>query len=714
MRRCLLVLALLTLTSVPTTAAPVTVVQAGDASIAHDAAAGTWSLAAGAASLTLGLDPSRDFEVLRLSTASKTPWTVGTLPDSSVTVDGKTLPFGRRASGFALQTVATSASGRTLRLDAVFELAPPGLRITRHYSVTSGSPTFEAWTTFSPLGHEPAVVSKLNGFQLTVHAGTIHWLTGLQGDNATIEHRAAFTLQSRALAAGEHLALGAEGRSSEQVVPWFAIDGVREEFYAALMWSGAWSLSVDRQGAGGLTLSLGLATMATTVDANAVDGPHALFGVAAGGLSEATAALRSYVLDGIRDGRPFTPLVTYNTWFAYGTSIDEADMRSEMSDAAAMGVELFVVDAGWYAGAGASDAFDFDSGLGSWEADPARFPDGLRPLTDDAHSLGLKFGIWVEPERVNLSLVGPPGIEEPWLAKRDGAYGSERVGQICLGGSAARQWVLDRLSALIDEVQPDYVKWDNNFWMNCDRAGHGHEGSDGNFAHVNGLYELLARLRARYPDLLIENVSGGGNRLDLGMLRYTDVAWMDDRTAPSVNVRHNVEGLGVVFPPAYLLSFVTNHDSEPLHDAPDMSLYFRSRMAGTLGLCFLSRDLSEDDTAQMSREIEIYKTMRDTLSVAAGTLLTAQAAVEGGPAWDVLQETSADSRQLLVLSFQSDESVQTLNVKPTGLAPDTMYEVRSVDAGVLGTAIGSDLMINGIDLIQSPASAAHILFLTAQ
>src|SRR5207237_6367330 len=99
---------------------------------------------------------------------------------------------------------------------------------------------------------------------------------------------------------------------------------------------------------------------------------------------------------------------------------------------------------------------------------------------------------------------------------------------------------------------------------------HSHGSTDGNFAHVHGLYAMLATLRERYPELLIENVSGGGNRLDVGMLRYTDVAWMDDRTAPSVHVRHNIEGLSAVFPPAYLLSFVTDQDAEPLHDAPDL------------------------------------------------------------------------------------------------------------------------------------------------
>src|SRR5207248_516487 len=184
-------------------------------------------------------------------------------------------------------------------------------------------------------------------------------------------------------------------------------------------------------------------------------------------------------------------------------------------------------------------------------------------------------------------------------------YGSDHAALICLASGAARAWLLARVSALVDAVQPDYVKWDNNAWVNCDRAGHGHGATDGNFAQVSGLYQVLEALRAQYPDLLIENVSGGGNRLDFGMLRYTDVAWMDDRTTPSVHVRHNLEGLAAAFPPAYLLSFVTDQVGEPLHDAPDLPLYVRSRMGGALGLCFRTADLSADDGVDLGKEIEI-------------------------------------------------------------------------------------------------------------
>jgi alpha-galactosidase len=697
----------------PALATPVVVKQLGDASISHDSVAMTWSLAAGGTTLTLALDPSRDFAIQRLATSSNKLWTVGTVPDTAITLNGTRLDFGSRTAGFVYQNVVTFASGQSVRLDAVFNLPSAHLEVTRHYLVTSGSPTFETWTTVGPVGDSVGSLSDLNGFRLTVPNGSLHWLAGLQGDNADVEHTTAFTLQQKQLAMGEHVALGAQGRSSEQTVPWFAIDGTQDEFYAALMWSGAWSLTVDRSTAG-LALSIGLAPMTTVMNDAPIDSPHAVFGVVKGGLAQATGALRSYVLQGIRLGHPLTPMVTYNTWFAYGTDIDEASMRKEMDSAASMGAELFVIDAGWYAGAGADGPFDFDSGLGSWTPDPTRFPDGLKPLTDYAHSLGLKFGIWVEPERVNLSLLGSMGVDESWLAKRAGSYENDRVAQICLSDKAARQWVLDQLTTLIDAAQPDYLKWDNNFWINCDRPGHGHGTTDGNFSHVNALYSVLADVRARYPNLQIENVSGGGNRMDLGMAQYSDVAWMDDRTAPSVNVRHNAEGLSAVFPPAYLLSFVAEHESEPLHDAPDMSLYFRSRMVGALGLCFRSDGLSEGDVAEMSHEIDIYKTTRATLAASAGALLTPQAADENGPAWDVLQATVAGSRQVLVYAFQSPDGEQSFVVKPTGLLPAMTYDVRSVDGGVLGSAKGSELMAGGISLVQSPNTAAHILFITAK
>ncbi len=690
--------------------AATTVAAVGDASITRNDATGTWTLAAGHATLSLVIESTLDFTITTLQGPSGRLYSIG-VPDSLLKIGAQTVAFGNRAAGFVLNGVTVAADGNRLQLNATYDLNAAGLRVTRHYAIVSGTPTFEAWTTYTPAGGSPSL-SDLNALQFVVPAGAVHSLTGLRGDSADTESESAFTLSQTTVANGQRFAIGSKARSSEQSVPWVAIDGAQDEFYAALMWSGAWSIAIVRNG-GFMTLTAGLDTMTTTLR-GPVDGPHVVFGAAKGGLSQASAALRSFVINGLRGGNAMTPLVTYNTWFAYGVSIDEASMRAEMEGAAALGAELFVIDAGWYPDAGANDAFDFESGLGVWTPDPARFPNGLKPLRDYAHQLGMKFGLWVEPERVNLDVVGDVGLDERLLAKTGGSYGSERTGLLCLANAAARQWVLDQLTSLLDQVQPDYLKWDNNMWVNCDRGGHEHGAADGNFAQVNGLYDVLSTLRDQYPGLLTENVSGGGNRLDLGMARYTDVAWMDDRTAPSVHVRHNVEGLSAVFPPAYLLSFVTDHEGEPLHESPDVSLYMRSRMAGALGLCFRSADFTEGDNAGIAHEIAIYKEMRSTVSDAAGALLTAQAAADNGPAWDVLQETAADGGQVLLCAYQTDMSVGSFTVKPNGLAPTETYRVVSVDTGALGTATGADLMRDGIGVLQSPNTAAHILILTIQ
>jgi alpha-galactosidase len=696
----------------PGPAAAATVASAGDASISRDQSAGTWTLKAGGTTMVLTLDAGRDLTISRLVTASGVSWTPVATSDSLVKVGSQTVAIGSRASGFGLADVTVEEHEGRLQLNATFNFESAGLRITRHYAIADGSPSFEVWNTYTPAG-ETEPLTEVSAMRIVVPNGTVRSLTGLRGDTADVESAGVFTLQQRALANGARLAISGKARSSESAVPWLAIDGTRDEFYLALMWSGAWSITADRSSAG-IQISSGLATMTTTVR-EPIDGPHVVFGVVPGKLTQATAALRTYIVNGIRAGRPLTPLVTYNTWFAYGTTIDERSMLTEMDAAAGLGVELFVIDAGWYAGAGAAGPNDFDAGLGSWRPDPARFPQGLTPLRDHAHELGMKFGLWVEPERVSLALLGEAGVAEDWLVKTDGEYGSDHAAQICLSVPEARQFILDWLTPLLDDVQPDYLKWDNNMWMNCNREGHDHGASDGNFAQVAGLYRVLADIRERYPDMLIENVSGGGNRLDLGMLRYTDVAWMDDRTAPSIHVRHNVEGLSAVFPPAYLLSFVTDHESEPLHDGPDLLLYLRSRMAGVLGLCFRIADFSEGEMNVLEHEVEIYKGLRTTLTSASATLLTAQATdQDGGPAWDAMQATAAGGQTSLILAYQRDGGVGQVNVKPVALGAATTYSVSSIDSGLLGEATGAALMSTGIDIVQSPNTAAHILILTAK
>ena len=658
----------------------------------------------------LRLDHTSDYQVTRFESPTGRNWLTGSTTDTWVVVNGKPEPFGRRDVGFELERVQTFNTGGTLRLDAIYRYRPANVRIARHIVVADGSPTFELWTSFEALGPE-ADLSDLNGFELTVPAGALRWLTGLREEGrADGQYLPAFSRQSRLLDPGSGLALGAQARSSEDAIPWFAIDGDDDELYAGLLWSGAWSLQAYRND-DALSLSFGLTGMTTHLDQRVVEAPHVLLGAVRGGLDQAAIGLRSYLVPGLRGGRDFSPLVTFNTWFVNGTRIDDRRIRAEMDRVALLGVELFVLDAGWYAGAGAEGIFDFSSGLGRWQPDPDRFPDGLGGLADHAHELGMKFGIWVEPERVDLDVLEEAGIDQSWLGTSGGQHLTERTGQICLAGAEGQRWVWDRLTSFIDQVHPDYLKWDNNGWLNCDRDGHGHGASDGNYAHVRGLYELLSLLRDSYPNLLVENVSGGGNRLDYGMLRYSDVGWMDDRSGRASHVRHNFEGLSAAFPPGYLFAFVTEQDeAEQLTTHHDLALYFRSRMLGVLGLSFSLEGLVTLDAIE--REIQTYKGLRDILKDGAGLLLSDQAQVKGGPLWDVFQVETPNGNHVLLFAFQNDSASGVLTLRPTALDPEGIYGVQSVDFGDLGEAKGGDLVQDGIDVYPLERTGAHVLVLT--
>jgi alpha-galactosidase len=697
-------------------AAAVTVAATGNTAISHDADRQQWVIGNDRIQLLVTAPEGGEFQLQRLA-LPKTgqAWSITADADAVLTIDGQPRRIGREMDGFRVDTVSGSSVHNGVQLDVRMVLAELELIVTRHYVLYDGSPTVELWTTVAAAANTtPHALKDLNALALVVPLGTVRWMTGLQNDNAVDQHDTAFTLQRRDLSDGQTMTLSAKGRASERVMPYAIVEGDRQSFFAGIMWSGGWRLAIARKG-GAITLTGGLASMSTTLHpGRAVEGPHAFFGVTPHGTSEVTKALHSFVLNGVRGGRPFEPLVTYNTWYAHGTRFDERDLQREMQFAAAVGAELFVADAGWHVGAGQRGVYDFESGLGNWTPDPARFPSGLRALTDYAHDLGLKFGLWVEPERVSREIVGQPGLaHEAWLATSAGDYKSPDTAQICFASQAGRDWVFSQLTKLIDDVQPDYLKWDNNFWINCTRDGHGHGPKDGNFAHVTGLYSVLATLRARYPQLLIENVSGGGNRLDFGMLRYTDVAWMDDRTAPSLHVRHNLEGLSTMLPTPYLLSFAVDHADEPLHNAPDLALYLRSRMQGALGLSVRDDQLSQADTTGLAGHIAAYKNVRGMISAAAALLLTPQVSANArGGGWDIIETWRPSDSAAIIWAFQTDPGSRSINVKPHDLNPATVYDVCSADRGKLGAATGAELMANGIDILESPISAAHLLTLT--
>jgi len=687
------------------------VAERGDAFVTHGGG-DIWSIGSAGIELTLAFDSSRALVPTALTNQETgRAWDLGTEPDVSFTIGAERIVLANSGpTSFSGATARATDTG--VRLDFTFELRSQRLRITRSYAAYAGTPTIETWTRIEATTSQTYTVTGLIGWQSTIAQGPIRWIGGLRGDTADTHDLGAFSFDGRSLEPGERVEIGSTRRSTEDFLPFFTVEGDGGRFYGGLMWSGAWRLSFERRGES-LQMAASFPGVVTTIGPQApLEVPHTFFGATVRRDQDVSSAVRNFVVDGVRGGRPFQPLVTYNTWYQYGVAITEDAVVAEMDRAASLGIELFVLDAGWWIGAGAENEYDFDSGLGEWTEDRDRFPSSLASLADYAHSLGMKFGLWVEPARIALSTVNRAGLaRENWLATNGGKYGAARNAQICLARDEARQWVLQTVTDLINRVRPDYIKWDNNFWINCDRDGHGHGPTDGNFTHVRSLYNILATLRSRFPDLLIENSSGGGNLLDFGMTAFADVAWMDDRTTPGVHVRHNLEGISAALPPAYLLSFVMDGEDEPLSGNDDLALMVRSRTPGVLGLAFRSEHVGDDTGAALIRHVEEYKAMRSVLSNSSATLFTEQAPVDEF-AWDAFQELAADGSGAIVFAFKGNAEEGTLRVHPRGLDLDALYDVRSLDFGDLGPASGETLTQDGIGIVHTDGSRAHVLILT--
>ena len=692
---------------------PVVLSSSGSAFVTMDADARSWTIGNEVVQFRIGSGAGGATAVLGLERAgAELSLAPAMLPDVSVVAGARRVSPGQGA--LLLNGAQASEVGGAVRLSLAYQDSINHVRVTRIYACYPGAPGIETWSVWETVATSATVaLSDIGVWQVSIPATEVNWITGLK---ATAADGGRFTRRWQGLAPGGRFEIGSTTRSSVTALPVAWLRGSAGHLFLGLMWSGAWDLMVTGPDAAGYaTARLSLGTVATNIrPGRAFESPHAFFGVAGSEPADVAAAIQAFARTDVRQGRPVTPLVTYNTWFAYGIGINEALLRAEMDHASSLGVEVFVVDAGWYPGG--TKLSDFSTGLGTWMADPVRFPSGLGTLSDYAHNLGMKFGLWIEPERTGTDVVGRPGrVREAWLATAGGRYNagvknsSAGSAQICLASAEARQWVVAQLDRLIAEARIDYLKWDNNYWINCDRSGHGHDAKDGNLAHVSGLYEILAEVRSRHPDLVIENCAEGGNRLDFGLLRYTDAGWMDDESAPSAHVRHNLEGLAAAFPADYLLSFVMDHAREPLYRSADMAYAFRSRMPGVLGMTMIGAEFGDDDRRQMQDEVALAKRIRDMIPQPVALVLTDQADPGGRSAWDAIEVLSADRRLAVVFTYATVGADDWATIRLQALDPDRRYIVRTMDGPTLADATGLELMADGLQVPRRAESAANVL-----
>lgn len=690
-----------------------------DVVVARGADDESWVVGATSNPLQLGFAPDGTLVLRRFAGEDAGDALAPDVPDAPIVIDGNEIRLGDRAAAgvrYAGDRLEEYRNG--VRLTLVF--SAPGARawILRHFVAYPGSSVIETWFEVERLDpNTPIVASSIGAWRLAALGRDVHWRHGLlMGQDPD----SAFQEQVRTLSEDESFAFGSPGRSSEVALPWVKVQTPSGMVFGGLMWSGGWRIEA-RGDAAGTQVTARLDDTETEVpDSGALEGVHGFIGFVPGGDAEVAEAMRDFMVNGLRSGHGFPGLVTYNTWFVHGVEIDDQVVDREVELAGELGVELFQLDAGWYKNAGRKDAFDFTTGLGTWEVDRKRFRGGLRGVASRVHAAGMKFALWVEPERTDLRAVGTAsGPREEWLAATGDHYRAgvenDAAGhaQICLSHPGAWQWVLDHLVDLVANQGVDYLKIDSNDWVTCTREGHGHGPRDGAFAHVQALYRLLDALRSRFPDLLIENCAGGANRIDLGLARYSDVGWMDDRTTPSAHVRQNAEALSTVLPPSFLLSYAMGGAGEPFDAAYDLRLIARSRMGGVLGLSYRAPDIDEGTFAELSREVEIYKRIRALLGSASAVLLSEPMTASHRPAWELIQHTAAGRDAAVVLAYQNDREQPAIRVVPRRLDPSRTYVVSTIDLGPQGTFPGSVLLRDGFELRGSPNTAARVVLIQA-
>ncbi|WP_010544049.1 alpha-galactosidase [Sphingomonas elodea] len=294
--------------------------------------------------------------------------------------------------------------------------------------------------------------------------------------------------------------------------------------------------------------------------------------------------------------------VHYNTWEAVYFDHKPAALMALADKAAAIGIERFVLDDGWFLG-----RRDDTVGLGDWIVDPAIYSDGLGPLVAHVRKLGMEFGLWVEPEMVN------PDSElfrahPEWVLGTPPAPQLRFRNQLVLdfGQAAVREHLFERIDALLREHAIAYLKWDMN--RDITHPG-GAGGAAGAHAHVLGLYEVLARLRAAHPSVEIESCSAGGGRTDFGILDYTDRVWTSD-TNDALDRLTIQRGLSTFVPAELMGAHVGPADCHITGRRVGMATRVATALFGHFGVEADLNAMEDAERAELAAGIALHKRHR--------------------------------------------------------------------------------------------------------
>lgn len=531
------------------------------------------------------------------------------------------------------------------------------LTVEAHFRVHADTDVMERHLLLRHTG-DPAATDPVR----VIRADSATWTLPLLEDYRLSQVHGRWGAETRlhrtGLPYGETLFTSRRGVTGHQSNPWAMVDdGTAGEEYGAvwscaLAWSGSWRLTARRLPTERVALSAGFGHDPVTWElepGGELRTPVTAGAYTEGGFGAASRAWHHYLLTHVLPHPQETRPVLFNSWEATEFDVNLAGQSALAERAAELGVELFVVDDGWF-GARTHDA----AGLGDWTPNAERFPDGLGPLIGRVHELGMRFGLWIEPEMVNPDS-GLYRAHPDWVLHHPHRQRTEHRNQLVL--NLARPDVAEWLHTTVDELVTknpiDFLKWDMNRpfteagWPEAQR-----DGDDPDrlwIDHVRTLYAIIDRLRADHPHLRIEACSSGGGRLDPGILAHTDQVWTSDNTdaLDRLDIQY---GFSQLYPARVMGAWATDSPNPLTKRNTPLGFRFHVAMAGVLGI---GGDLTRWTPAELSRAAELvaaYKRIRPLVQL--GTQYRLRPPDQGTTRLSGVQYLARDGSETAVLAYR--------------------------------------------------------------
>ena len=545
-------------------------------------------------------------------------------------------------------------------------------------------------------GKEPIYLTKVFSANLDVENKDYEMLT-LHGSWARERH-----MDVRSIGYGKQSAGSVRGETSHQEHPFVA---VREktttqeqgEVYAMhFVYSGNFLAQVERNQFDVLRLCMGIhpENFCWKLErGESFTAPETVLTYSAEGMGRMTRNFhdfyRSHLIRGEYKKRP----ILINNWEATYFDFDTDKLLGIAKRASELGIEMLVMDDGWF-----GHRNDDNTSLGDWNVNETKIAGGLKHLVEEINKLGMKFGIWFEPE-----MISPDSDlyrEHPdWAIAVKG-----RVGSLC-----RNQYVLDlsrrdviehtyeSVANILRSANIEYVKWDMNrqlsdmgsLMLDADRQGELYH------RYVLGVYELQDRLIKEFPHLLLENCSGGGARFDPGMLYYSPQIWCSDDTDAIERLKIQ-EGTAMIYP----LSTMGAHVSDCPNHTVGRVTPFETRgyvaLAGTFGYELDITKISKEDQDMIPEQVKMYHKYNDL--VREGDYYRI-ASFSQNHEFDCYMVVSKDKREALVTFIQvlGRPNCHNRKICLKGLDPQKDYRLEGEDV-----VYGGDLLMNAGFFVENP------------